>query len=110
MATANPAYKMDSNAKKINAYENGKLTLAQTETLNSWLAQVNTMANNMKLVFAQSVDKINRPMLTSSAMKNKEDLPPRVTGTKNGQIEEDGIVKDAHTTKKPNLPNKSIQN
>ena len=47
------AEQVSSHAKKINAYENGELTLAQMKTINSRLEQMNTMADNMKLMSAK---------------------------------------------------------
>ena len=95
-----------THAKIINAYKDGELTLAQTEILQSWLEQLNAMTDKMKLMFAQSADKINRPMLTSSVIDDKEDLSSTVTGSRNRQIEDDGTLNEARAAKKPNIPEK----
>ena len=99
------AYEVDSHAKKINVYENGELNLAQTKTLNSWLEQGNVMADNMKLMFAQSADKINSPIFASSVMDDKEDVSHTVTGMRNRHIEEYGTLNEASAAKKPYIPN-----
>ena len=49
--------------------------------MNSWLAQVNTMAENIKLMSTQLTDKIIRLLLTigSEAMDDTEDLHEKQT-------------------------------
>ena len=78
--------------------------------MNSWQAQVNTMADNMKLMFARSADKINRPILTiaSSAMDDKDDLPPTITDTRNRQVEEDGTRKKPVQPRNPTSLTRSV--
>ena len=113
------AEEVDSHAKKINGYENGKLSAAQLKTVNSMSVRVADMTDSMKLMFTESSDSM-RTMITESVetltkaprhyiggshtgdMNYSEDLPPTLTGTRNIQIEHDGTLNDASAVKIPN--------
>ena len=92
MAVIELAYEVNPHAKKINDCKNGELTLAQAKTMNSRSEQMNALAVSMTLMFAQSAETTNLPLLTirTSAIDATDDLSPTITSMRNREKKGDG--------------------
>ena len=112
MQVAALAEEVHKHTKKVNEYENGKLTVAQQKNLNAILEQISTMnitMNSMKLAITQTFQPLpHAPLLAvgNAQVGDGKDTPAPVTGSRSRQIEEDGTLEEACATKKPNIPNK----
>ena len=104
-----------THAKKINEYENGKLTVTQQNNISAILEQTNTInitMNRMTLAISQTFQPPpHAPLLTIGIgpMDDSEDTPAPVTGSRSRHIEEDGTLNEAIAAKKPNIPNKFLK-
>ena len=94
MQVAAFAEEVHAHAKRINQYENGKLTMAQQQNINAVLEQIHTMhiaMNSMKMAITQTFQSPpHAPLLVigNVPMDDSADTPAPVTGSRSRQIED----------------------